>query len=271
MAAVSEEAIEIASDFVSRSNAPRKSARLSSALLNYSRPEGINLVPLGTSCGLDLFARLHNGIRRELIDMYNMIDSMQRRVEKLRTSDLKLFFRWWDLFSSYLEVTFECHEQVLWKWILKKTTLSNTIPDAKREEMKESVTLMLKGFDSVYNQMSRRPPDETMAKLIKGLASMHPIVEFLGKIEASVPEVVEEYYTPRDIRKLEKQVASYLHKTGDSDFRRMHLQVMTRAMTEEVLSAWQKTISPLLRFSYRASSKRFSTAHLAVVQKLAVE
>lgn len=96
----SGEPMDVKSDFLAKTMPARKSARLTSAILNYSRPDGLNLVPLGTSWAVDIFARLNNGARRSFIDLYNMIDAMQHRVSDLRTSELKLFLHWWHLFAS---------------------------------------------------------------------------------------------------------------------------------------------------------------------------
>lgn len=261
----------IASDFLTAQAAPRKSARLTSALLNYRRPEGLNLIPLGSSWALDVFARVHNGIRRELIDMYNMIDAMQKHIQDLRSGDLKLFFSWWDLFSSYIEVSFDVHQKVLVPWILKRGSMPDSLGEEVRSNMKRTVSSMLSNFDTVYSQLPRRPPDETMAKIIKSLVDMHPIVEYLESFENNIPEVVEGLYKPADVKKIEKKVASFLHKKGDDDFRRMHLSIVARAMTAEVLSAWHKLLPPLTRLSYKSFAKSFEATHVKTVQKLASE
>lgn len=266
-----DNALHISSDFLTAQAAPRKSARLTSALLNYRRPEGLNLIPLGSSWALDVFARLHNGARRELIDMYNMVDAMQKRVEDLRSADLKLFFSWWDLFSSFVEVSFEVHQKVLVPWIQKRSTVPRELGEEAQETVKKILNTLLSNFDTIYSQLPRRPPDETMAKIIKGLVDMHPIVEYLENIENTVPEVVEEVYKPSDAKKIEKKVAQFLHKRGDDDFRRMHLSVVARGMTTDGLSAWHKVLSPLVRISYRSFGKAFEATHVKIVQKLASE
>lgn len=266
-----EDALHMASDFLTGNTAPRKSARLSSALLNYRRPDGLNLVPLGSSWALDVFARLHNGIRRELIDLYNMIDSMQKRIQDLRTADLNMFFSWWDMFSSYMEVACDAHEKVLIPWVTKRGRLPDALDETARLQLTGKVREMLAKFDTVYSQLNRRPPDETMAKIIKALVDMHPIVECLENFENYIPTAIEENYKHKDARTIEKKLASFLNKTGDSDFRRMHLCVVSRGMTEDVLSAWQRLLPPLIRLSYRSHTNKFTETHLSIVRKLASE
>lgn len=266
-----EDALFMASDFLNANAAPRKSARLSSALLNYRRPDGLNLVPLGSSWALDIFARLHNGIRRELIDLYNMIDSMQKRIQDLRTADLEMFFSWWDLFSSFMEVACDAHEKILIPWVKKRGKLPDVLDEATQLQLSQKVSTMLSNFDTVYSQLSRRPPDETMAKIIKALVDMHPIVECLEKFENNVPLVIEENYKRRDGKSIEKKLASFLNKTGDADFKRLHLCVVSRGMTEEVLSAWQRLLPPLIRLSYRSHANKFTDTHISIVQKLATD
>lgn len=268
----SEEAILVNSDFGSTRPSFRKSARLSSALLNYSRPDGINLIPLGSSWALDIFARLNNGARRELIDLYNMIDSMQKRVQDLRTADLNHFFVWWHLFSSYLEVVFDCYEHVLLPWLSNKhpSTCASLTP-THCTQVKEKLAEMLQNFHTVYTQMTRRPPDETMAKIIKSLVGMHPIVEYFESIENNAPDTVEQNTDQKDVRRMERKLAKYIHSHGDNGFKKMHLLIMTRAMTDQVLSAWQKAIPSLIRISYRTANNKFTSTHLVAVRKLAIE
>lgn len=203
--------------------------------------------------------------------MYNMVDSMQKRVQEIRTADLNLFFIWWDLFSSYLETTFACHDELLWPWITSKLKLSDCAPDLKKEETKKIMDAFLKKFDVIYDQISRRPPDETMAKMIKALADVHPIVEYFERIEANLPDHIESAYNIKEARKIERKISSYMHHKGDQQFRKMHLLVMSRGMTDQLISAWRKTLSLILRLSYRSATKRFQATHLHAVNKLGME
>lgn len=248
-----------------------RKTRLYSEYLNYTRPEGLNLVPLDADRASIMMARLHNGIRREFMDLYNIIDSMQRRVHDLRSAELELFFQWWDLFSSFLEASFMSHEHVLVPWLQKKTSMPPFLNDSTRNEMRRIVQTFLQKFETTYSQLTRRPPDETLAKIIQSLDDVHAIIEYLETFEKHIPAVIEEHFKPNDIKQIERKVAVYLHKHGDSDFRRLHLSVIARAMTEEQLPAWKKSLPLIIRFSYRSHSKKFDTTHTEAAQKLAEE
>lgn len=259
----------MASDFVT-AKPSRKSARLSSALLDYKRPEGLNMVTLGSSWAVDIFARPHNGLRRELIDLYNMIDSMQRRIKDLRTTDLMSFFEWWDLFASYLQTTIQIADELLIPWAVGGSAMPKALKDEIRSSCKQSTKTLLECFDTVFKQLHRRPPDESLAKIIKGLVHIHPIFAFVRAVEDSLPEIVESTYSEKDALSMERMIALYYHRNGDISLRRFHLAIMARGMTDEVVSAWKRCVPPLVRVVSRALKQRFATEHLGVVEKLAL-
>lgn len=257
------------SDFVT-AKPRRKSARLSSALLDYKRPEGLNMVALGSSSSVDVFVRPHNGLRRELIDMYNMIDSMQRRVNDLRTADLFLFFDWWNLFASYLQITIQVTNDMLVPWALGEASTPTALAVEVRDAGKQGAKSLIDIFEVVFQQLHRRPPDESLAKMIKGLVHIHPIFKFVQAVENTLPEIVEGKYSDMDVSTMERAIALHYHKNGDITLRRFHLVVMARGMTDEIFSAWKRCLPPLVRFTSKALKPRFAAQHLGVVEKLAL-
>lgn len=266
-----DDPLRVNSDFLTQKAPPRKSARLTSALLNYSRPTGLNLISLGSSWSLNLVARLHNGSRRAFSDLYNMVDSMQRRVQHLRSSDLKLFFQWWALFASYLQTCFDAQQQLLVPWLERKTHLPQPMLPERRDVVLATVSALVEAFDTVRSQLSRRPPDEAMAKIIKGLTDVAAIIEYFASVENSLPPVVDAVYTEKDVKAVEKKLAAFLHSHGDPQCRRLHLQLMCRAMSDDAIMAWQKMISPIVRLTYRAMSKKFIASHTDIVEKLVID
>jgi hypothetical protein len=261
-----------ASDFLTAHAPERKSARLSSAMLDYKRPDGLNMVPLGTSWAMDVFVRVHNGVRRECIDLYNMIDSMQRRIQDLRSADLKLFFQWWDTFVSYLGASLTLDDKLLVPWALSAAgaQLPKEVSEEVRIAGRNSMKVMKNCFDLVVDQLSRRPPDESLAKIIKGLTHIHPIFQVIEAIESKLPEIVEGKFSSRQGLAMERKVAYFMHKNGDGELRRFHLAIMSRGMTDEVQSAWRRHVPIVLRFSSSTHKTKYETVHLRVVDRLAL-
>lgn len=257
------------SDFLTARAPERKSARLSSALLDYKRPDGLNLVPLGTTWAVDLFVRPHNGVRRELIDLYNIVDSLQRQVQDLRSQDLKLFFVWWKVFADYLEVTFELTETVLVPWALNGSAAPEGLSDSTRAAGRESLGLMLQAFKVILEQLPRRPPDESLAKIIKGLVHIHPLFDYIEAVESVLPEVADSNHDEKQGRRMEKKVAQYYVKHGSQDLKSVQLQILARGMTEEVHSAWKRRIPAMPRILYASQKNAFRITHSRCVDKLA--
>lgn len=260
------------SDFLTAVQPERKSARLSSALLDYKRPEGLNLVPIGSSWSLDLFARHHNGSRRELIDMYNMIDSMQKRIQEVRNHDLEAFLNWWDVFASYLLVSQEGEEKILIAWLEKLPNIE--IPEELQKEERQKISTTIKelceSFDQIDNLLKRRAPDESMAKIIKSLVRVEPIVTYFERVESLLPAVVEKSGDAKEGKRLERQMAKYLYKNGHPSERKLHLCILGRGMTSDVLSAYRKLLPMHVRLLSHSYQAQFDKTHVSVVDRLAI-
>ncbi|KAI0567727.1 hypothetical protein FGB62_1g34 [Gracilaria domingensis] len=267
----SEEILNPQSDFLSNQTPEKKSVRLSSALLNYTRPDGINPVPLGSSWALDLLARLHNATRRELIDLYNMVDSMKRRVQQLGSADLRTFFTWWYLFSSFLKTTFEAHTQLLFPWVSSKAQLPDALDEQAIRGVKDKLQSLFKEFRTANEQLSRRAPDETLARIIKALVHMHLVVQHMENVENTLSDLIEQQFQPAEANRFDKKLARFMHSHGRGDYKRMHLLLIANAMSSEATSVWHKSMPTMLRLSYRTTSKRFNATHANAVRKLAPE
>lgn len=265
---------DLKSDFLSSHQPLRRSVRLTSALLNYAHPPGLNLVPLGSAWSLDPIARINNGARRTLLDLFNMIDGMQRRVHDLRTSDLQLFFQWWKLFASFFSTSLQSYNCVVIPWLTSHASLDENAIQEKlsREQMQmhcTTVESMLSSFDKIRDQAGRRAPDETLARIIKAASEVRPIVQFYGAMENELASMIDCHSSPAQAKWLEKRLATFVHKTGAKHLRRMHLHIVVRGMTPESAAAWNKIIPSLVRLSYQGHSSKFQSTYVAVVNKLA--
>lgn len=252
----------------------RNSVRLTSVLLNYAHPPGLNLVPLGTAWSLDPLARLNNAARRAFLDLFNMIDGMQRRVHDLRTADLLIFFKWWKLFASFNSVVLASYESVIIPWLLssKSSEKPDFIPDlmiAQAQSHSKILDKIISSFDTIYKQTPRRAPDETLARIIKSTSDVKPIIAFYAAVESTFPPVIEHSFNQTEVKSFERRLVTFLHKTGVSQIRRMHLHIVARSMTDESISAWHKLIPPLTRISYQTYTSKFQTTYVAVVNTLA--
>lgn len=252
----------------------RKSVRLTSALLNYAHPPGLNLTPLGTAWSLDPLARVNNAARRAFLDLFNMLDGMQRRVHDLRTTDLQLFFKWWKVFASFVTAALTSYESVIVPWLLSCSTFDvEKIPSdvslVRAHAHSTTLAGIVSAFDTINKQTLRRAPDETLARMIKTSSDMRLIIEFYAAMENSLPRLIESHFNQLDVKALERRLAIHLHKTGVSHTRRMHLHIVARSMTDDSVSAWHKLFPHLIRLSYQAYTSKFQTTYVAVVNALA--
>lgn len=284
----------VKSDFVGKDPPSRKSARLTSSSLTLVRPPGLNLVPQGTSWSVDIFTRLNNAVRRSFIDLCNMIDAMQRRIKQLRTSDLALFFRWWQLFASFLSVSLDAYDRVLLPWIApaaaKRHAASAGVtpppsPPGSSDSAQQrphwnatvdsltvlqiTVSTVVNSFETIQRQSTRRPPDETMVNIIKAVLDLSPLIKFFTDVENNGPQLVEQHFTESEVLKVDRKLMSFLHCTGAPSFRRMHLVLLARALAPHELPVWQRSISTFHRISFHVNKRKFKSSFVTIVNTLA--
>lgn len=300
----------VESDFLQTNITSRKSVRLTSALLHYARPDGLNLVALGTSHSLDTFARLNNGIRRSMIDLYNMVDTMRRQVQDMRTATIRRFFTWWTLFASFLTTSLDIYYDIFLPWIVERMD-SNTggggsgtgtnnvgshggssddvVVMRKRKNecdnrieltqtvktVEETVTL----FSNIRNHVTRRAPDETIARIIRALEKLAGFPRFLQVAEDRLPDIIDQEcggdiggkstISEREFLKLHRRVLRYLHNHGSSaEKRRFHVLLVERGMTFEEMAAWRTMVPFHIRVATWASKTKFEKKYMNILREI---
>jgi len=82
---------------------------------------------------VDVFSLAHNAARRELVDLYDMLESMEKRKrELLIPQDVTLLFQWLRAFRVFLFAYFECEDKVIFPWIESRCILMTELSRAMR-------------------------------------------------------------------------------------------------------------------------------------------
>lgn len=296
----------VESDFLQTNITSRKSVRLTSALLHYARPDGLNLVALGTSHSLDMFVRLNNGIRRSMIDLYNMVDTMRRQVQDMRTVTVRRFFTWWTLFASFLTTSLDIYHDIFLPWIVGHMVTNNgggstgtnnndhghngddVVIIRKRKndcdnriELTETVktvdeTVAL--FNNIRNHVTRRAPDETIARIIRAVEKLAGFPRFLQATEDRLPDIIDQEcggdggkstIPEREFLKLHRRVLRYLYSHGSSaEKRRFHVLLVERGMTFEEMAAWRPMVPFHIRMAAWACKTKFEKKYMNILREI---
>eukprot|EP00183_Erythrolobus_madagascarensis_P003031 CAMPEP_0185851632 /NCGR_PEP_ID=MMETSP1354-20130828/10711_1 /TAXON_ID=708628 /ORGANISM="Erythrolobus madagascarensis, Strain CCMP3276" /LENGTH=774 /DNA_ID=CAMNT_0028552661 /DNA_START=333 /DNA_END=2657 /DNA_ORIENTATION=+ len=106
--------------------------------------ESLKFASFGESWAVDVFSLPHNAIRRDLIDLYDMLESMYMRKRVLDVPlEIAMVFEWLRTFRSFLLRYFECEEQVLFPWIESRCIVMADMSRAVRLGTKSLLTGML--------------------------------------------------------------------------------------------------------------------------------
>ncbi|KAA8490516.1 hypothetical protein FVE85_5041 [Porphyridium purpureum] len=111
---------------------------------------------------VDIFALHHNALRREIVDMYDMLASMMRRRKTLRPAvDVAFFYAWFKELSWFLIEYFELEEQVLFPWVESRCLLMTRLCRAFRLRRKDQIRAMLIAMlrvEPILSNATKRKP-----------------------------------------------------------------------------------------------------------------
>eukprot|EP00184_Porphyridium_aerugineum_P005992 CAMPEP_0184694860 /NCGR_PEP_ID=MMETSP0313-20130426/2687_1 /TAXON_ID=2792 /ORGANISM="Porphyridium aerugineum, Strain SAG 1380-2" /LENGTH=483 /DNA_ID=CAMNT_0027153219 /DNA_START=487 /DNA_END=1938 /DNA_ORIENTATION=- len=223
--------------------------------------------PYGKLWSLDVLALYHNAIKKELIDMYSMVENMLKFQMNLGYSDIERFYNWWEVFEGFLVDYFEIEEQVLFPYIETKFQLERTkLSKAERNLIKGRLTQAMNQIDDMEDTFMNRPPGEVLPRFVDFLDAFAPRLLGYFHIENTViPNALQKYFEPEDRARIQALVFDFL-KTRE--FGNETLVLQSRWLTENHLKTWkQETLRGTSRVAYPMWRAKLEKVHGAVVRE----
>lgn len=225
---------------------------------------------------LDIFTLPHNAVRAECVDLYNILESIQARSNRVEFSELEEFYTWWTAFEIFVIEYFDFEADVLFSWIFSKLgEESEDIPRSGLTTTKLNSDLLLEG-----SLLARKEPLLESLRQINGTFELrrhvdacdvfHTILEdvneFVPKLmeyfhleERHLPPLVSHVHSPTAKDAITKKYVTYI-KHGESPH--MNIAILTRWMHKTTREKWVRSnVRGISRLFYARWEKRCNKEH----------
>ncbi|KAA8499545.1 hypothetical protein FVE85_7130 [Porphyridium purpureum] len=223
--------------------------------------------PYGKLWSMDVLAVYHNAIKKEVMDMYNMVECMLRFQMSLGYDDVTRFFEWWDVFESFLMDYFELEEKVIFPYIAEKFDFADTkLSRQERMLTKARITQFLAQIDDMEDIFINRPPGECLPRFVEFLDKFTPrLLGYFNTQETIVPRTLQKFFQPDDKVIIQQTCVDWLKKTKDATDFAENMVVQSRWMPEAQLQLWKRdSLRGMQRVAYPAWRGRVEAYHFVI-------
>lgn len=241
------------------------------ALAEYSGPVSKN------KWFIDAFTLPHNAVRRECIDLYDILMALARCSPRadVTTDDMKDFKTWWDVADKFIKCYFDMEREVLFPWVNVAGSKDWELQMAlgKMRTMKDGLQEQLAMVNKAWETLGTVPAGETFGTLYKEIDSFCPrLMNYFADQELLLPQIVKGYYRIEDRLAMDKEMlASFMgppltRKTKDLEHHNLVLLVRWIANPRQ-LRAWiAKNLNSTGRSSYAKWHSIYEAEHSRVVK-----
>lgn len=198
----------------------------------------LRLVEYGSpsSYSSDMWTLIHNTIRRELIDLFEIVRVVKSKYSELTLGDIKKMKKWWSFFTAiwaeYDKYSTKSLEPII-QQICQIDGRSDILKDKKRQlrDMKEWLDLKLIEISSYIDEFESLPRGRALTLICMNIDSYgHKCVTYFAGIEQLYPSFIENYHDDDIKVSTECMLIDGMRKS--SLFAEM-IVVLTRWMTTE--------------------------------------
>jgi len=249
---------------------PPATAKLTIALPDVEQPD-CTPMPFGTDWSADLFTGLHNGIRKEIAELYQILDAMVSAQGRALAANWVTFstgfFAWFEVFHWTVVEIIRVEETVIFPWLESAVSLAEPLDRETRGRFCQEALQKLRAVDDLRSDFAAQSDDDIF---IRVFAHIEKAVELLltnmKRIDMEVPVHVEMFYQESHKREMDVAIRSELIKGSvpqfaipiivrgieDSATRRKWVETNMRGPRRIMLSLWSQACE---NQHYRIASK----------------
>lgn len=160
---------------------------------------------------IDCFTLPHNAVRRECIDLYEIMAGMARYQGNgdITRDDIDDFEDWWKTASLFFKCYFDMERTVLFPWIdgIKAREWDLQVALRKMRTMKDKLREQLCKIDDVWNEKTFKDAGEMYGLLYRAVDEFVPrLMNYFADQEVLLPAMVREFYKLEDRLQVDKEM-----------------------------------------------------------------
>lgn len=162
---------------------------------------------------IDGFTLPHNVVRRECIDLYDILTSIARckGTGDVTRDDVNDFEDWWKTASAFFNCYFEMERTILFPWVDAAGSRDWEVQLAlkKMRSMKDRLQEHLVKVDQVWNEKTFKGPGQMVALIYKAVDEFVPrLMNYFTDQEVLLPAIVKGFYKLEDRLKMDKEMVN---------------------------------------------------------------
>lgn len=217
----------------------------------------------------DVFVLPHNAIRWEVMDMYTILSSIQRRWNFLTMLDVREASEYWQVFEVFVAQYFEIEDQIVFPYMLNVAAESI---DLKRYHKvvkynRDRLENMLYDIGSSLEQFNNSQPGTVLSTVFIQMTAFLPkLLDYMQQQEHVLPHVFASYCDPQDRIMINRASANFIVRAANG---RDGIAILTRWIEDSmVLQAWKnENLSARAQHSHRKWIASLEATHVDVARR----
>jgi len=217
----------------------------------------------------DVFVLLHNAIRWEIMDVYNILGSMQRRWSSLQMIDIWDFAEHWEVFEVFVAQYFEIEDQIIFPFLLNVAASSGELARYHKvvKYNKDRLDGLLIDIGQTLERFNSASPAEIVPVLYEQLVNCLPkILDYMNEQEQVLPGVFMQHCDPQDRTLLNRACANFLVRATNG---RHGIAILTRWIEDSmVLQMWKnENLSARAKQSHKKWIQALQSEHVDIANR----
>lgn len=217
----------------------------------------------------DVFVLPHNAIRWEIMDLYTIISSIQRRWTSLIMLDVWELSAYWEVFEVFVSQYFEIEDQIVFPYMLGVAAESSELKRYHKvvKYNRDLLETMLLDIGSTLELFNSVPAGEVLPKVYSQLSEYLPkLLDYLEQQENVLPAVFAEYCDPEDRQLINRAGANFIVRAVNG---RDGIAILTRWIEDSmVLQMWKnENLSPRAQSSHKRWIANLESNHVDIARR----
>jgi len=221
------------------------------------------------------FALLHNTLRRELIDLLVIVESLQQREGQLEQVDKDQFEEWWKLFQQLVNDVFAFENRIFFPWVFG-VKLENGKFDPRFIKVKEEImgnqqasARTFLEISLLLDKLKNAITVESLNAIFKDICPvmMKVIISFtkyLAQQERSLQKLIETTFKEEDLKKVEDKLVTAVLASDPNG--QIYFAMMVRGCGSEDAAELKAYLGVKDRFNWPTWLSRLKKEHTYIVK-----
>ncbi|PXF45656.1 hypothetical protein BWQ96_04560 [Gracilariopsis chorda] len=217
----------------------------------------------------DVFVLPHNAIRWEIMDLYTILSSVQRRWFSLSMLDVAELADYWQTFEVFVAQYFEIEDQIVFPFLLNAAQQSSELKRYHKvvKYNRDRLENLLMGVGSTLELFNTCNAGEILPKLYQQLCDYLPkLLDYMEQQEDVLPNVFRQYCDADARVLLNRAAANFVVRAANG---REGIAILTRWIEDSmILQVWKnENLSSRAQSSHKRWILNLEATHVDIAKR----